>query len=79
MQTPSRCPQPELRPFDSFRLKKCRLVHGPQAILEAAQAYKRLSDENPRNAVYLNKLGIALHQQEALGLALKLLRARAKR
>jgi tetratricopeptide (TPR) repeat protein len=38
---------------------------------EAAQAYKRLSDENPRNAVYLNKLGIALHQQEALGLALK--------
>jgi tetratricopeptide (TPR) repeat protein len=38
---------------------------------EAAQAYKRLSDENPRNAVYLNKLGIALHQQEALSLALK--------
>ena len=38
---------------------------------EAAQAYKNLSDQNPRNAVYLNKLGIALHQQEALGLALK--------
>jgi len=38
---------------------------------EAAQTYKRLADENPRNAVYLNKLGIALHQQEALQLALK--------
>jgi tetratricopeptide (TPR) repeat protein len=39
--------------------------------LEAARAYKQLSDQNPRNAVYLNKLGIALHQQEALTLAMK--------
>jgi tetratricopeptide (TPR) repeat protein len=38
---------------------------------EAAKAFKRLADDNPRNAVYLNKLGIALHQQEALSLALK--------
>jgi tetratricopeptide (TPR) repeat protein len=38
---------------------------------EAAQTYKRLSDEDPRNPIYLNKLGIALHQQEALGMALK--------
>ncbi len=38
---------------------------------EAAQVYKRLADRNPRNSVYLNKLGIALHQQEALALALK--------
>jgi tetratricopeptide (TPR) repeat protein len=38
---------------------------------EAAETYKRLSTENPRNAVYLNKLGIALHQQTALGPALK--------
>jgi len=38
---------------------------------EAAETYKRLTDENPRNAVYLNKLGIALHQQEALKLAMK--------
>jgi len=38
---------------------------------EAAEMFKKLSDENPRNPVYLNKLGIALHQQEALGLALK--------
>jgi tetratricopeptide (TPR) repeat protein len=38
---------------------------------EAAQTYKELSDKEPRNAVYLNKLGIALHQQAALGLALK--------
>jgi tetratricopeptide (TPR) repeat protein len=38
---------------------------------EAAGLFKKLSDQNPRNPVYLNKLGIALHQQEALGLALK--------
>jgi tetratricopeptide (TPR) repeat protein len=37
----------------------------------AAQIYKRLSDHDPRNPVYLNKLGIALHQQAALSLALK--------
>ena len=38
---------------------------------EASETYKRLTDQNPRNAVYLNKLGISLHQQEALSLALK--------
>jgi tetratricopeptide (TPR) repeat protein len=38
---------------------------------EATETYKRLADENPRNAVYLNKVGIALHQQTALSLALK--------
>ncbi len=38
---------------------------------EAAETYKHLSDENPRNPVYLNKLGIALHQQTALSMALK--------
>ena len=38
---------------------------------EASAEYKRLAEENPKNAVYLNKLGIAFHQQSALGLALK--------
>src|SRR5260221_890928 len=38
---------------------------------EAMEQYKSLSEQNPHNAVYLNKLGIALHQQTALGLALK--------
>ena len=38
---------------------------------EAATIYKRLSDQNPRNALYLNRLGIALHQQTALTQALK--------
>jgi tetratricopeptide (TPR) repeat protein len=38
---------------------------------EAATAYKALADQDPSNAVYLNKLGIALHQQTALSLALK--------
>jgi tetratricopeptide (TPR) repeat protein len=38
---------------------------------EATLVYKRLADQNPRNPVYLNKLGISLHQQAALGQALK--------
>src|SRR5258708_19494884 len=38
---------------------------------EAATSYRRLADQNPRNPVYLNKLGIPLHQQAALGPALK--------
>jgi len=38
---------------------------------EASQVFKRLSDSEPRNAVYLNKLGISLHQQAALTLAIR--------
>jgi tetratricopeptide (TPR) repeat protein len=38
---------------------------------EAMEQYKMLSEQNPQNAVYLNKLGIALHQQTVLGAALK--------
>ena len=38
---------------------------------EAAFSYKRLVDENPRNSIYWNKLGIALHQQSELSSALK--------
>jgi tetratricopeptide (TPR) repeat protein len=45
---------------------------------EAAGAYKQLADLNPRNAVYLNKLGIAFHQQSALSLALKYYERAAK-
>jgi tetratricopeptide (TPR) repeat protein len=38
---------------------------------EAAVSYKKLADDNPRNAIYWNKLGIALHQQSELSSALK--------
>ena len=38
---------------------------------EAAFSYKKLADQNPRNPVYWNKLGIALHQQSELSGALK--------
>src|SRR6266852_4856151 len=40
-------------------------------VVKPGLTYKRLADQNPRNPVYLNKLGIALHQQAALGAALK--------
>jgi len=38
---------------------------------EAAFSFKRLTEQNPKNAVYWNKLGIALHQQQELGPAMK--------
>jgi tetratricopeptide (TPR) repeat protein len=38
---------------------------------EATEQYRSLSEQDPRNAVYLNKLGIALHQQTVLRAALK--------
>jgi tetratricopeptide (TPR) repeat protein len=38
---------------------------------EASQLYRRLVDQDPQNAVYFNKLGIAMHQQTVLGQALK--------
>ena len=38
---------------------------------EAAQLYKKLADQNPQNPVYLNKVGIALQQQQVMGQALK--------
>jgi tetratricopeptide (TPR) repeat protein len=45
---------------------------------EASIVYKRLADHQPQNPVYLNKLGIALHQQLALGQALKYYERAAK-
>jgi tetratricopeptide (TPR) repeat protein len=45
---------------------------------EATQIFKRLSDASPQNAVYLNKLGISLHQQEALAAALRYYERAAK-
>jgi tetratricopeptide (TPR) repeat protein len=45
---------------------------------EAAVTYKQLADQNPKNAVYFNKLGIACHQQADLGLALKYYQRSAK-
>src|SRR5262250_424810 len=38
---------------------------------EAAETYKQLTEQDRRNPVYFNKLGIAYHQQTALSLALK--------
>ena len=38
---------------------------------EAAAAFQQLVNKSPRNAVYLNKLGIAYHQMGEVGQALK--------
>jgi len=65
-QEPSNVVHPQLSDEQMGDLYMVRKQYG-----EAAALFKKLSDQNPRNPVYLNKLGIALHQQEALGLALK--------
>jgi tetratricopeptide (TPR) repeat protein len=61
--------QPTTRPLTAEEMGD--LFMARKQYYEAAQTYKQLTDKEPRNAVYLNKLGIALHQQEALSLALK--------
>lgn len=45
---------------------------------EAAEVYKRISEQDPKNPVYLNKLGIAYHQQTALSTAMKYYERAAK-
>lgn len=45
---------------------------------DAAVTYKKLTEENPKNAIFWNKLGIALHQQEDLSTALKCYQRAAK-
>ena len=76
-----------LRPFKHLRRflpLELRLPLGPSpakrwatcswrasSISKPRRLPKKLTDQEPKNAIYLNKLGIALHQQEALGLALK--------
>jgi len=71
MQTPSQVSTagPPVRELSAEEMGD--LMMARKEYYEAAQAFKRLADDNPRNAIYLNKLGIALHQQEALSLALK--------
>lgn len=45
---------------------------------EAADIYHRLFEQDSHNAVFANKLGIAMHQQEALAQALKMYQRAAK-
>jgi tetratricopeptide (TPR) repeat protein len=72
MQTPSQVSTAKAAPVRELTAEEMGdLYMARKQYFEAAQAFKNLSDQNPRNAVYLNKLGIALHQQEALNLALK--------
>jgi len=58
--------KPQLSPEDMADLLMARKDYH-----EAALSYRKLLDTNPKNAVYWNKLGIALHQQTELSSALK--------
>jgi len=63
---PSKPAQRDLSPEDLADILMAR-----KEFREAAVSYKKLADSNPKNAVYWNKLGIALHQQAELSGALK--------
>ena len=73
MQTPSQISaataSPAERPITGE--EKADLFMARKQYREATEQYRMLCEQNPHNAVFLNKLGIALHQQTALGLALK--------
>src|SRR5215472_10726229 len=56
--------QPSVRPLTGEEMGDLYMAR--KQYYEAAETYKRLTEQEPRNAIYLNKLGIALHQQEAL-------------
>lgn len=66
---------PEQPPSDE---KAADLHMARKEYAEAAQVYKRLLERDPRNAVYLNKLGIAYHQQTQLKLAMRYYERAAK-
>ena len=76
VQTPAQgaaTPGQQLSPEDKADIYMAR-----KDFHDAAVSYKKLTDENPKNAVYWNKLGIALHQQEELSMALKCYQRAAK-
>jgi len=57
------------RPLSGDELGRLMMVR--KEFREAAIVYKRLLDESPRNALYLNRLGMAFHSLQELGPALK--------
>ena len=63
-------PAPDARPQLSDE-KLADLHMARKEYREAAAAYRELTLKDPNNAVYLNKLGIAYHQQAFLGPAMK--------
>lgn len=73
MQGPSQvshaASSPAPRPISEEELAALCMIR--KQYYEAAIIYKRLSEQNPKNPIYLNRLGIALHQQTALTQALK--------
>jgi len=69
-QTPV-SPAPTAGPRQLGPEEKADLFMARKEYREAELAYKDLVDGHPGNAVYLNKLGIALHQQADLQHALK--------
>jgi tetratricopeptide (TPR) repeat protein len=73
MQTQSQVSNPTANPGERQITdeEKGDLYMARKQYREAMDQYRLLCQQDPHNAVYLNKLGIALHQQTALGLALK--------
>jgi len=71
VQTPVQVTAPASGPRQLSPEELADILMARKDYREAAFSYKRLVDEDPRNAIYWNKLGIALHQQSDLSSALK--------
>jgi tetratricopeptide (TPR) repeat protein len=73
VQTPAQVASPVVAPGQRQLTQEelADILMARKEYREAAYSYRHLADENPQNAVYWNKLGIALHQQSELGGALK--------
>lgn len=65
-------------PVASDLEKQADLMMARKEYAEAVESYQKLVDQAPRNAVYVNKLGIAYHQQAMLKTAQHLYEKSAK-
>jgi tetratricopeptide (TPR) repeat protein len=71
--------QPAAKPEQQLSQEKAADLHmARKEYAEAAEIYKRLLEREPHNAVYLNKLGIAYHQQTQLKMAIRYYEKAAK-
>jgi len=77
VQTPAQgAPVPGAQKLSAEELADIHMAR--KEYFEAAVSFKKLTAENPKNAVYWNKLGIALQQQSDLSGALKSYQRAAK-
>lgn len=71
MRTPAQVSSANASPQELSEEQTGDLFMAKKQYREASETYRHLVTENPKNPVYMNKLGISLHQQTVLSEALK--------